>query len=186
MTSQLTKRALEESFKRQLSTKPLAKITVADIAQDCGISRMTFYYHFKDIYDLMEWSLEEDAQRAIAGCQTVSTWQEGYLNVLNELIQNKQFIMAIYREVSRDRVERFLLPTTRRLISGVVDNDPGSARVAERDRTFISDFYAHALSGVTLEWIGNGMVDKPEPLTRRVALILEGAASTALSRFAHI
>ena len=186
MTSQLTKRALEESFKRQLSTKPFAKITVADIAQDCGISRMTFYYHFTDIYDLMEWSLEEDAQRAIAGCQTVSTWQEGYLNVLNELLQNKQFIMAIYREVSRDRVERFLLPATRRLISGVVDNDPGSARVAERDRTFISDFYAHALSGITLEWIGNGMVDDPEALTRRVALILEGAASTALSRFAHI
>ena len=53
MTSQLTKRALEESFKRQLSTKPFAKITVADIAQDCGISRMTFYYHFKDIYDLI-------------------------------------------------------------------------------------------------------------------------------------
>ena len=54
MTSQLTKRALEESFKRQLSTKPFSKITIADIAQDCGISRMTFYYHFKDLYDLME------------------------------------------------------------------------------------------------------------------------------------
>ncbi len=77
MTSQLTKRALEESFKRQLSTKPFSKITIADIAQDCGISRMTFYYHFKDIYDLMEWSLEEDAKRAIDGCKTVSTWQEG-------------------------------------------------------------------------------------------------------------
>ena len=84
MTSQLTKRALEESFKRQLSTKPFSKITIADIAQDCGISRMTFYYHFKDIYDLMEWSLEEDAKRAIDGCKTVSTWQEGYLGVLNE------------------------------------------------------------------------------------------------------
>ena len=54
MPSQLTKRALEESLKRLLLTKPLNKITIADITSDCGISRMTFYYHFQDIYDLVE------------------------------------------------------------------------------------------------------------------------------------
>ena len=43
--SQITKRALEQS----------------------GINRMTFYYHFKDIYDLVEWSCEEDARKAIEG-----------------------------------------------------------------------------------------------------------------------
>ena len=186
MTSQLTKRALEESFKRQLSTKPFSKITIADIAQDCGISRMTFYYHFKDIYDLMEWSLEEDAKHAIDGCKTVSTWQEGYLGVLNELAQNRQFINAIYREVSHERVERFLMPATRELIFGVVNDDPLCDRVPERERTFIADFYAHALAGVTLEWIGNGMAEKPEHLQRRVGIIMEGAVSTALSRFTSL
>ena len=44
--SHITKRALEESLKRMLLKKPLDKITIADIAEDCGISRMTFYYHF--------------------------------------------------------------------------------------------------------------------------------------------
>ena len=47
MPSQLTKRALEESLKRLLLEKPLSKITIADITNDCGISRMTFYYHFR-------------------------------------------------------------------------------------------------------------------------------------------
>ena len=56
MPSQLTKRALEESLKRLLLEKPLGKITIADITSDCGISRMTFYYHFQDIYDLVEWA----------------------------------------------------------------------------------------------------------------------------------
>lgn len=50
-----TKLALEESLKHLLLKKPLDKITINDLTTDCGISRMTFYYHFKDIYDLVEW-----------------------------------------------------------------------------------------------------------------------------------
>ena len=50
--SQVTKRALEQSLKNQLLKKPLNKITVSNIADDCGINRMTFYYHFKDIYEM--------------------------------------------------------------------------------------------------------------------------------------
>ena len=47
--SQVTKRALEASLKNLLLQKPLSKITISDITEDCGINRMTFYYHFKDI-----------------------------------------------------------------------------------------------------------------------------------------
>lgn len=61
--SQVTKRALEASLKNLLLKKPLSKITINDITEDCGINRMTFYYHFKDIYDLVEWSCAEDAKR---------------------------------------------------------------------------------------------------------------------------
>ena len=59
--SQVTKRALVASLKNQLLKKPLDKVTISDITDDCGISRMTFYYHFKDIYDLIEWAFEEEA-----------------------------------------------------------------------------------------------------------------------------
>lgn len=52
--SQITKRAMEASLKKLLLEKPLDKITINDITTDCGINRMTFYYHFKDIYDLVE------------------------------------------------------------------------------------------------------------------------------------
>lgn len=44
MSGQLTKRALEESLKHLLLTKPLTKIMIADLTEDCGVSRMTFYY----------------------------------------------------------------------------------------------------------------------------------------------
>ena len=64
---QKTKRALAASLKHLLLQKPLTKITIRDIAEDCGVSRMTFYYHFKDIYDLAEWTCAEDAARALEG-----------------------------------------------------------------------------------------------------------------------
>lgn len=53
-----TKRALETSLKNLLLKKPVNKITINDITEDCGVNRATFYYHFKDIYDLIEWSCE--------------------------------------------------------------------------------------------------------------------------------
>ncbi len=185
MSSYLTKRALESSFKRLLTQKALAKITIADITEDCQISRMTFYYHFKDIYDLVEWSLEEDAATVLNGAQTVQNWQEGYLAVLSELEQNKPFITAIYREMSRERLERFLLPATRKLVLDVMEAQPNCANVPEKKRAFIADFYAHALAGVTLEWIGDGLSAKPEDLVHNVSLLLEGTMDTAIERFAR-
>ena len=104
--SQVTKRALEASLKHLLLQKPLNKITINDIAEDCGINRMTFYYHFKDIYDLVEWSCQEDASRALAGKKTYETWQQGFLQILQAVLDNKPFILNVYRSVSREQVER--------------------------------------------------------------------------------
>lgn len=65
--SQRTKKALQASMKKLMLEKPFTQITVSDIAEDCGINRMTFYYHFKGIYDLIEWSCMEDATKALQG-----------------------------------------------------------------------------------------------------------------------
>lgn len=52
--SNITKKQLEEALKQCLLQKSFDKITISDLTEACGISRMTFYYHFKDIYDLVE------------------------------------------------------------------------------------------------------------------------------------
>ena len=68
--AQTTKRALEASLKKLLPRKPLNKITINDITEDCGVNRMTFYYHFQDIYDLIEWICLEEGGQAIQGKTT--------------------------------------------------------------------------------------------------------------------
>ncbi len=65
--SNTTKQALEASLKKVMLQKPLDKITISDITSDCGISRMAFYYHFKDIYDLVEWFVSGGCKKSAAG-----------------------------------------------------------------------------------------------------------------------
>ena len=76
--SNTTKRALEASLKKLLLQKPLDKITIQDLTTDCGISRMAFYYHFKDIYDLVEWVCVEDGTKALQGKKTYENSQVGF------------------------------------------------------------------------------------------------------------
>ena len=108
--SQTTKRALEASFKKLLLEKPLNKITINDITEDCGVNRMTFYYHFKDIYDLVDWILAEDAAKAMEGRRGFGTWSEAYLDVLRQLQDNKTLVLNVYRSVGREQVEQYLGP----------------------------------------------------------------------------
>ena len=129
--SDLTKRALEQSLKNLLLQKPLSKITISDIADDCGINRMTFYYHFKDIYDLIEWSCEEDARKALEGKKTYDTWQQGLLQIFEAVQENKVFILNVYRSISREQVENYLYKLTYQLLIGVVHEQAEGMSVRE-------------------------------------------------------
>ena len=106
--SNTTKRALEASLKKLLLQKPLDKITIQDLTTDCGISRMAFYYHFKDIYDLVEWACVEDGKRALQGKRTYNSWQEGLEQIFKAVLENKPFIMNVYRSVSKEQIESYL------------------------------------------------------------------------------
>lgn len=181
--SQTTKRALAASLKNLLLQKPLNKITINDIAEDCGISRMTFYYHFKDIYDLVEWVCAEDAAQALSGKKNYDTWQEGFLNIFHAVQANKPFIMNVYRSVSRERIEQYLNPLVHSLILGVVEEKSAEMSVSPEDQQFIASFYEYAFIGVMLEWIENNMKEDPSVLVERTSRLMHGNIVRALSAF---
>ena len=107
-----TKYALEASLKKFLLKKPVDKITISDLTNDCGISRMSFYYHFKDIYDLVEWACFEDASQALQGKKTHDTWQDGLMQIFEAVRENKPFILNIYHALIRDQIESYLFHLT--------------------------------------------------------------------------
>ena len=182
--SQTTKRALEASLKNLLLKKPLTKITINDIAEDCEINRMTFYYHFKDIYDLVEWSCIEDARKALEGKKTYDTWQQGFLQIFEAVLENKPFIMNVYHSVSREQVEIYLYKLTYDLLIGVVDEKSQGKIIREEDKKFIADFYKYAFVGLMLDWIRSDMKDNPKTIIDRLALLIQGNITTAIQDFA--
>ena len=181
--SQMTKQALEASLKNLLLQKPLNKITINDVAEDCGISRMTFYYHFKDIYDLVEWVCIEDAKQALAGKKSYDTWQEGFISIFQAVQENKPFVMNVYRAVSRERIEQYLNHLIHNLILGVVEEKAKGMTVNEADRQFIAEFYEHAFLGIMLEWIGGNMKEDPAAIVERTSMVLHGNIVRALNAF---
>ena len=181
--SDTTKRALEESLKHMLLKKPLDKISISDITNDCGISRMTFYYHFRDIYDLVEWSCEEDAARALAGNKTYETWQQGFLQIFEAVRNNKPFIMNVYRSVSRSQLERYLYKVTYALLLNVVNEEAEGMSVDKEDKAFIAHFYQYAFVGLMLEWIQDDMREDPAAIIERLTLLMQGNFARALEAY---
>lgn len=180
--SDLTKRALEQSLKNLLLQKPLHKITISDIADDCGINRMTFYYHFKDIYDLVEWSCQEDAAKALAGKKTYETWQQGFEQIFEAVLANKPFIMNVYHSVSREQVETYLYKLTYDLLEGVVEEQAAGMSVRPEDKAFIANVYKYAFVGLMLDWIKGDMKGDPRELVDRLELVIHGSVRAALER----
>ena len=172
----ITKYALEESLKKLLLQKPLDKITITDLTTDCGISRMAFYYHFKDIYDLVEWACIEDASKALQGKKTYDTWQEGLLQVFEAVLENKPFILNVYRSVSRERIENYLYSLTYQLIEGVVEEQSENLMVTEEQKKFIADFYKYSFVGV----IRRGMKESPQEMSELICVTMHGNVGNSL------
>ena len=179
-----TKLALEESLKRLLLKKPLDKITINDLTTDCGISRMTFYYHFKDIYDLVEWACLEESRKALQGKKTYDTWHEGLLQIFDAVMENKPFILNVYRSVGREQIENYLFALTCDLLMGVVTEKSKDILITEEQKIFIADLYKYSFVGIMLDWIKNGMREDYHGIVDDTATALYGCIDNAIHNFA--
>lgn len=182
--SNMTKRAMSASLKKLLTEKPLNQITISDITDDCGLNRMTFYYHFQDIYDLVEWTCEEEARLALKGRKTYSTWQEGFLNIFEAVRENRPLILNVYHSVSREQAELYLYKLVYNLVLDVIEEKSVGRILRQEDKEFIADFYKYAFVGILLNWIKKGMKEEPEQIVERLSLLIQGDICRAVSRFA--
>ena len=169
-------------MKKLLLEKPLNKITINDITEDCGVNRMTFYYHFKDIYDLVDWILAEDAAKAMEGRRGFGTWSEAYLDVLHQLQDNKTLVLNVYRSVGREQVEQSLYRLLDTILKDFADRECHDITVQDADKQFVVDFYKYALVGMTLEWTRRDMKGDPKKMVERVSTMIHGDFRRALCR----
>ena len=91
-------------MKKLLFRNHWMKITIQDLPKIEESRRMAFYYHFKDIYDLVEWVCREDAVRALQGKKTYDTWQEGLMQIFEAVLENRAFrdeCVSLYQRENR-------------------------------------------------------------------------------------
>ena len=156
-----------------------------DISNDCGVNRQTFYYHFKDVYDLIEWIYNNEVIQEIEEMHldTYETWQECLYYVLQYILNNKEFIKNTYHSISRKYVYKFLYDNVEKLIISMLDEKFNDTKIKQEDKKFIVDFYKHALIGLIQEWIEDGLKMKPKELIKKLNCIVEGNVETIIERF---
>ena len=90
-----TKIAIADSFRILAQSNSLSKITVQEIAKKAGVSRHTFYYHFRDIYALTEWIFESEGSQVIADYKKLNNWNEGLERACRYALDNRVLVIRI-------------------------------------------------------------------------------------------
>ena len=175
------KHDLAEALCQLLETKTLEKITVKDIVARCGVNRQTFYYHFRDVYDLMRWIFDREAAALTQSVRSNgSDWRQE-LHTLTDVLRSKRhLVMNAYRSVNRRDLERYLMQGYGPVIRRIVDQAAVGLDVGQEDLEFVSRFYARGLLSGVFDWIESGMPENIGDDLRRCILLLDGSLPTAL------
>ncbi len=179
--TEFTKRELGNSLKTLLQDRPLNRITVADITGRCGVNRQTFYYHFKNIYELLGWIYTTEALGTIENCKSYETWQEGLSLIFSYVRENRPFCLNTYRSLGREHLENFLNQTARHLLMAVLEEIPESAAASEETKEFIVNYHASGFTSLLLEWLKEGTDPEPSQIVGKLSRLMEGHFAMALS-----
>lgn len=153
--SHFTKKALIESFVELLNEKSFDKITVQDIVNRCGVNRNTFYYHFQDIYMLLEELFKVEEQRVVDALENDCTWEECCREGIRFAVANKKAIYHLYYSMNREVLENYLCDVIEFILRKYI-----SLKFAIKDDNsdvleFIIRFYKYGFVGILLEWIAS-------------------------------
>lgn len=180
--AQFTKQALIDAFLSILETKALDKITVKDIVKKCNVNRNTFYYHFQDIYDLIEEIVTMEAEKITTIYPIYESWQKGLEDTMIYILDNSTSILNVYHSVRKEQLEQFLYKITDKFLVDYINKASEGFNATEKDKIFISKFYRYAIVGTILEWIEKGLTEDPTELSRQMVKILEGSIHEDLEK----
>ena len=175
-----TREAIKKTFIRLLEERQFRDITVKNIVEECGINRNSFYYHFQDLPSLLEEIIREESDAVIAKYSSVNSIVECF-DAIEEFASNrKKAIMHIYRSVSRDVFERYLMKTAEYFISKYTDALAAEGNIdqslIDSNKSIIVRYYKCLFFGVIIEWLESGMDEQLARDFRRIFRLKADAA----------
>ena len=90
-----TRQGFDAALRKLLGRKTLDQLRVRELTEFCGLRRQSFYYHFKDVYDLFAWSMERERTLLLRRREECLTWQQVLLDLLNRIAGERPFYRAV-------------------------------------------------------------------------------------------
>ena len=150
-----TKRAMATALKELMETTPFEKINVAQIADRCGMSRKSFYYHFKDKYDLINWIFDEETGELVKDLNWEDTYSgrmEQMERICDYFYENRDFYRRALRIQGQNSFSEHLWEQVRPILKARLTRFfPGKP---------IDEFYVDFLADATCCSIARWLKDK--------------------------
>ena len=159
-------------------------------------SRQTFYYHFQDIYALVEWMYQHDAVELIernnkaflqGEVGTRDDWEEVIKALFNYIEEHRNEILSVINSRAMVYFSNFVYEGLRTSIKRVVDLRSKNLNIDEYYKNFISNFYAIAFGGMVQSWLEtNGAARmSSQELIHLLNITVSGNIEAALGRAAN-
>ena len=181
--NQRTEAVLIGTFKALMLKKPMNKITVSELVEECGINRKTFYYHFEDIRDMLRKMLRQDIEAIFSRADLITDHDLIINSVLDYIEQNKVILKNMISCIGRAELDLFLNSNVNKPIYSLVceTEQKQNLSVGDEYKRFLADFFTLAVSGVLIDWIENRADRNKEQIKQYLFTTLSTAIPAALN-----
>lgn len=168
-----TKQSLAQALKHEMEHKQLSKITITELCDVCQINRKTFYYHFEDIYDLLKWTLEQEAVEVVKNFDLVVNTEEALRFVMAYADENKHIINCALDSMGHEEIQRFFYNDLFNVIYGAIEEGEYDLQIVvdPQFKNFLAAFYTEASAGILIEWVKNRMKQDKETVIKSLLSI---------------
>lgn len=176
-----TEKAIKATFLQLLSQRPVNKITVKDIAAECGINRNSFYYHYSDIPALIEEIFTEEAERLVRLETKSGSLYEYIMYAIDFAIENKTAVYHIYNSANRELFEQYLQRITQKTIVDYLNTNRKTSNIRPDDMDAIVFYYKCLVIGFVIDWLSSGMQYDIREKLRRICDLFDGSMDNAIA-----
>ena len=163
------KELLARALLEYLELHPNEPVSVTSITRICGISRQSFYYHFRDIHDLYAWTLHHELVKTVRPVRGEG-WRTEIQAVLERMYENRLLVMRAAQARGSVNIDELLKNELGIHIMRSVEEISTGLGIAPADRALIARFYTAGLVEIVRLWIDDGMREPPERLAERLSL----------------
>lgn len=181
--SNLTQKAIKDTFLELLDEKPLNQITVKELVGRCGINRNSFYYHFQDIPALLGELVKELFDTLIGKYPNITSISECFGELFAFAGQHRRAMLHVWNSLNRDILERDLMRFCEYVVSSYLETAfPQEIAISEKDRGLIIHFLKCQFFGECIYWMSNGMPEDAIEEVKRMLAVCHGLPEDIISR----